>query len=158
MDKVFSENGLIILGFGRDNDILQGKLEVCHYQEDVKFYRYIPTQENYWVHITNYIVEPIYGCKVVDFRNSKRDDGSPITPVYLVYLSDLALLKYVRGSNEYYWFFKEGRFVRQARKEWLLYYNIIPGVEERGTVVEPPPTPEKINKIISNLLYKETEL
>jgi hypothetical protein len=152
MKKYFRKNGLVVLGFDRCNDISQGRLEVCHTQEGLKFYRIIPnTQENYWVHIAYDYVEPLYGCKVVDFRNPKNDYD---TPVYLVYLSDIALLKCGRDYTEHFWGFKEGE-LKEIQKEWLIYYNLIPGISERGTVVEPPQLSDDIKEKLLTLIDKE---
>jgi hypothetical protein len=152
MKKYFRKNGLVVLDFDRCNDISQGRLKVCHAQEGLKFYRIIPTQENYWVHIAYDYVEPLYGCKVVDFRNPKNDYD---TPVYLVYLSDIALLKCGRDYTEHFWGFKEGE-LKEIQKEWLMYYNLIPGgVSEREMVIEPPQIPEDVREILLTLLDKE---
>jgi hypothetical protein len=96
-------------------------------------------------------VEPLYGCKLVDFRNPKNDYD---TPVYLVYLSDIALLKHGRDYTECFWSFKEGE-LKEIQKEWLLYYNLIPGISERGTVVEPPQLSDDIKEKLLTLLDKE---
>jgi hypothetical protein len=152
MKKYFRKNGLVVLGFDKCNDISQGMLEICHTQEGLKFYRIIPnTQEKYWIHIAYDYVEPLYGCKVVDFRNPKNDYD---TPVYLVYLSDIALLKHGRDYTECFWSFKEGE-LKEIQKEWLMYYNLIPSGTKREIVVQPLQTPEDVREKLLTILNEQ---
>jgi hypothetical protein len=146
MEPIFSKNGLVVVGFSKRGNwefVHQGTLKACHIRKGEKFYRFIPsTQEKYWVYIADEIVEPIYGCTVVDYY---KDDCDIDTPVYLVYLSEVALIKkYTTTSEESYWIFTNGWFTPVC-KEWLMYYGFIPGVVEK-TVVEPSQTPENIKE------------
>jgi hypothetical protein len=145
MENVFSKHGLVVVGFnnfGRRKYWHQGTLKVCHAQKGKKFYRFTPTiHEKLWVYITDEIVEPLYGCKVVDYH---KDECDIDTPVYLVYLSDVAVMKTYANSEEVYWIFNNGWFT-DVCKEWLMYYDLLPGVNSK-TVIEPLQTPETIRK------------
>jgi hypothetical protein len=146
MENVFNKNGLVVVGFSKRGNwefIHQGTLKVCHVRKDEKFYRFTPnTQEKSWVYIADARVEPLYGCTVVDYRPAECDID---TPVYLVYLSEVAVIKiYHSTSEESYWIFNNGHFT-EVCKEWLMYYGFIPGVVEK-TVVEPSQTPENIKE------------
>jgi hypothetical protein len=148
--RVFNENGIIILDCDREiGRTIPGKLEICYTQVGSKFYRFIHSpQAQSWVYIADVETKILYGGTIVDFR--KGDDNNPT--IYLVCLSDLALLKFNYGSSKrYWWIVHEGRFVKKVPTEWLLYYNLIPGVEEYEETA-PPQTPENIKTILQGLV------
>jgi hypothetical protein len=152
MGKIFSKNGLIVLGFDRELELTcQGTLEVYDPYYGSKFYIFTPSiQENSWVYIAYEKAEVIYGGTVVDFRD---DGGHNDSPVYLLCLSDLALLKFIKKSYDEYWIFKEGSII-PVYKEWLIYFDLIPGDLEPGTVVEPPQLSDDIRERLLTIYYE----
>jgi hypothetical protein len=140
MKEYFYKNGLFVLRYNTKvypKDMLQGELEVYYTSEGKKFYRFIDTRSDYYVYITDEIIEPLYGCTVVDYRPAESDND---TPVYMVYLSkEMASFKRGVGSAERYWILINGYVVAEVPKELLLYYNLIPGVSLKKDMVAKPP-------------------
>jgi hypothetical protein len=154
MKEYFCKNGLFVLGFNPDDypfDMPQAHVEVCYTTEGEKFYNLKPIQDAGNVYITDDIVEPIYGCTLVDYRPATSDKD---TPVYMVYLSrEMALLKRGAEPNERYWIIIKGDIAAEVPKELLLYHNLIPGVSlETDMVAEPPPIPEDIKQKLFDIL------
>jgi hypothetical protein len=139
------------LGFDRKVDFTQGTLEMYHPHTWVKFYVFTPnTQEKSWVHVAYEKTAVVYGGTVVDSCEGKSDNDPP---VYLLCLSDLALLRFINRSDEEYWIFKDG-VITPVCKEWLVYLGLIPGVLQPGTVIEPSQPLDEIREKLLALYYE----
>jgi hypothetical protein len=152
MKQFFNSKGLIVLGFNDNSGrtiVPHGKLEVCQYSYGKKFYKLTShTDKGYWIDIIHDYVEPICGCKVVEERSPSCSGDSPIS---LIAMTDLALIRIYRESEGSYWIFKDGNYYSIA-KEWLLYNALIPGVAERDIVEGPNQISGTIQDILMNLI------